>query len=1725
MNQNLMIGATVGYHLRLLSFVLVLGGSTCILNAQDPFSFRCSPATGPQEVGVLYSTTCTATGGSAHTFATRGSVPGGLSLKHTASTATLSGTPDSPGAYDYFIVGTSGGTVQIPVEFVGTIIAAPSITAPTSLANGTEGVSYGPVTFTATGGTGSYSWSATGLPSGLVMSSGGVFSGTPAAGSHGTYTVHVKVTDSIKGSGKTSLALIILPPPSVTASPSTLSFTYQIGGAAPALQPISVGSTPSGSSVTSSLGSGCGWLTLSPGSGTTPLTANAGVNTTGLAPASYSCTITFAASGEKSATVQASLTVTPTPTTLTAGPSTLAFIYEIGEPAPETQSISIGSTIPATGVYVTILPGSSCGWLTLNSSVGNTPFAANVGLNTSGLKPGSYPCTITFIASGATSATVQANLTVTAPTTITASPSTLSFTYQIGQSAPAPQTISVGSPNPASGVAVTSSLGSGCGWLSLSSGSGNTPFKANAGVNTAGLTAGPYSCTITFSTSGAPSVTVQASLTVTQTVITASPQTLSFTYQIGGSASGLQSISVGSTNPASGVAVTSSLGSGCGWLTLTPNGGNTPFKANAGVNTTGLTAGPYSCAITFSAAGAPSVTVQALLNVTQPTITTALSTLSFSYEIGGTAPGSQPISVSSTPSGLSVNSSLGSGCGWLTLSSGSGTSPFTANAGVNTSGLKPGPYSCTITFSASGATSATVQANLTVPLATIPTITVTPLTLSFGAYQIGNPPPAMQSFSVTSSNPTTGIAFTAQPAALGCGWLTLSSTGGTTGAATATITGSVNTAGLAANTSYSCTITVTATGVAGAQTVTATLATGNPPVITATSLPAGKAGSPYPANTALSATNGMPPYKNWAIAAGNLPTGLSLDSGTGAISGTPVTATGSPFDFSIQVSDSTGATSASQAFTIAITPPSVIVSPASLTFSYRQGDSTPPLPSDISVFGASAATTCTVTPSSDANWLNVNLPSGQTPFTISASVNATLANLAPNTPAKPTYTGQVSVTCANATPPTNTIAVSLVVAPPDPALSVTPPTLNIPAVLEGPSPQGQITVSNTGGGTLQFTTTTTGGNCVTLGTTSGSASFGQPAVLTYTVASGLPQGACLEQMTVQGPNNQTQTVPITVVVNPQAHITRLSQTGLQFTVAANDTSIRSQSFAVLNTGQGSMNWMIQSTTLSGGSNWLTVSPTSATSNAQDPAPPLVTVSVNPSQLNAGQYYGSISVMSDAANSPQTVTVLLNVVNNGTVPIASPSGLIYLGPAPAAQQITIYNSTGNPINFTSTHVTDDGQNWCSPAPTSGTIGQGQTGTVAVQANVSTLPAAVRNCTLTLAFGDGSVQTIQIASVNTAGASTPAAAPITTPLLSAVSALKPEASCAPTQLILEFISPVLRQNFTVAAGDAVSVQVQANDDCGNPLTADVGNVAVTFSGETQNIPAVSQQGGGIWTTTWVPSNGPTRSVTVTATASSGSPGNSFLVAQAVVTGTVIGQVGPTAALAASIVNSASYLNPGQASPGSFVSIFGSQLATAPASGALPLSCQLSDSQVLLGPTCLPLESVNEMQVNAVLPLGLNSDTIQHLVIQRGATQSFPVEVTITDQLPGIYTVSQDGKGQGVIVNGVTNALADASAPVTAGDVITIYCTGLGQVENPPPDGQPAPLQPLSMTPTNPTVTIGGIPSTNVSFSGLAPGFVGLYQVNAQVPAGVPTGPAVPVTITMGGITSNQATIAIQ
>jgi uncharacterized protein (TIGR03437 family) len=231
------------------------------------------------------------------------------------------------------------------------------------------------------------------------------------------------------------------------------------------------------------------------------------------------------------------------------------------------------------------------------------------------------------------------------------------------------------------------------------------------------------------------------------------------------------------------------------------------------------------------------------------------------------------------------------------------------------------------------------------------------------------------------------------------------------------------------------------------------------------------------------------------------------------------------------------------------------------------------------------------------------------------------------------------------------------------------------------------------------------------------------------------------------------------------------------------------------------------------------------------------------------------------------------------------------------------------------------------------------------------------------------------------------------------------------------------------------------------------------------------------------------------------------------------------AGGVVNAGSYTAP--VVPGSIAAAFGGFLLSSPVIFTQsPLPTSISGLSIRLGGgTPAPLFSVAGGQVNFQVPWELTGQSQTTLAAILNGYSSAAQTVRLAPFAPAIFSINAEGSGQGAILNAAYYPV-DFTHPATAGStVILIYCTGLGAVTSQPASGSAAPLTSLSYTTTNPTVTIGGAQADNVSFSGLAPGYVGLYQVNAQVPAGSTKGTAVPVTISIGGATSNAVTIAVQ
>ncbi len=231
------------------------------------------------------------------------------------------------------------------------------------------------------------------------------------------------------------------------------------------------------------------------------------------------------------------------------------------------------------------------------------------------------------------------------------------------------------------------------------------------------------------------------------------------------------------------------------------------------------------------------------------------------------------------------------------------------------------------------------------------------------------------------------------------------------------------------------------------------------------------------------------------------------------------------------------------------------------------------------------------------------------------------------------------------------------------------------------------------------------------------------------------------------------------------------------------------------------------------------------------------------------------------------------------------------------------------------------------------------------------------------------------------------------------------------------------------------------------------------------------------------------------------------------------------AGGVANGASFAPNAPVAAGSLVSIFGTNLGPAtPASApSLPLPTTLSGVRVTVGGRAAPLIYVSSGQINCQLPFELAGQTSVPVVVESDGVSSSPVMLSLAASAPGIFTLTVSGRTQGAVLN-ENDSLNTTSNPARSGEVIQVFATGQGAVTNAPATGAGAPASPLATTPATPVVLVGGVQAL-VLFSGLTPGYVGLWQVNARVPSGVTPGDSVTLQIVHNGAISNTAMISVR
>ena len=562
-----------------------------------------------------------------------------------------------------------------------------------------------------------------------------------------------------------------------------------------------------------------------------------------------------------------------------------------------------------------------------------------------------------------------------------------------------------------------------------------------------------------------------------------------------------------------------------------------------------------------------------------------------------------------------------------------------------------------------------------------------------------------------------------------------------------------------------------------------------------------------------------------------------------------------------------------------------------------------------------------------------------------------------------------------------------------------------------------------------------------------------------------------------------------------------SQTGLTFRSAQGSSGLSTQQVAVVS-NTATIPFNVSTHTYEGG-NWLVVTPSSG-SSVPGAAPITLTIAANPSGLAAQDYYGAVILTpTDGIHPPITIAIVLHIVPTGTAapPVVTPSGLLFLGTPGATlapQTFTISNLTSTPITFSGTASTTP--KFFSIAPVSGTIAAAQTASITVTPNITNLTAGVYPGSITLTFGDGSSQTVDLLLVLSTTAPAPHVSPHTT-----------TPACTPSKLLPVFTT--IGSGFNAPAAWPDPLVVDVVDDCGNPFNT--GSVIVSFTDGDPPINLIST-GSGNWGGTWVPQAN-TAGLAVRADAQA-----LPLTGSVQVTGAVLSNPSVPVVSAGGVVSSADFAS--APAIGLLVSIFGSGLADAATPAPLPLPTALGSTSVVLSgsSTPLPLLYAANNIINVQIPYDAAVNSTQQLVVQHGNAISVPVPIAVFTASPSILSANGTGSGQGhvyVIGPGGVETQANATAPATAGNPLVIYCVGLGAVSPAVSAGSIVPYSPLSSATVPVTVTFGNQTAT-AGFAGLTPGLAGLYQVNVNVPPGVTPGNQVPITISVGGKSSSSS-----
>lgn len=719
--------------------------------------------------------------------------------------------------------------------------------------------------------------------------------------------------------------------------------------------------------------------------------------------------------------------------------------------------------------------------------------------------------------------------------------------------------------------------------------------------------------------------------------------------------------------------------------------------------------------------------------------------------------------------------------------------------------------------------------------------------------------------------------------------------------------------------------------------------------------------------------------------------------------------------------------------------------------------------------------------SSSAPWLSVSPTAGTTPSSATVTVD-------PSSLSEGSYSDSIEVSSGTTS---LSVPVSVSVLPPLPAaILLDPQTFVVDYVQGEASPEPSVlNISTRGSNSFSWQATANSGS-------------DNPSWLSVSLTEGLgPTGVrLLINPSALSPGQYRATVDVSLLgsstgrsswvtlnVYPAGTGTmNVTPASLSLHASANSSAAVTQSLRIASS-LGFANWTAK--VLSSTAKWLSLSTGSGTT------PGSVDVSADPAGLVPGVYTAAVEMSASGfTNSPQLVPVALVIhpVNAKPAITADKGSLLFVSTSPAAlppaQTVTVKAEPEGNLQWTAIPTTATGQPWLLLDRTAGTTPD----TISVSLNSSILSPGkyVGAISLLSAGADNwSVSIPVIVVVDDANTATPATSPGEISLLH------------------------LPGNFQAPVGVSLPVQVVIRNSEGRNVSG--GRVNVRFStGESVDLTETETA---LYSGRWTPAaSGP---VGIQILASKGSYTASFGTS-----GTIVSLgADPTFIFNGGVVNAAFSL-PASApvAPGSLLSVFGTKLlGTAQQSLALPLPTALGGVKIYFNELEARFIYGSPGQFNIQVPYELEGRDRAVMRLERNGMVAVTQDVRLARSAPAVFT--QPGTTDAAVLHASDGTLVSSTKPAKRGEYLSIFVTGLGPTKTRIPTGNAASGD-LFHTEETPQVLIGGVPAA-VSFSGLAPGFVGLYQINVQLPPTVYSGLAVPLVIRLGNLASDAATIAVE